>query len=132
MPFDGGDFVDTADGLCTGREEHQLRTAIGRSYYGVFWRARDLAANEASTPAEGRRYYTRGAHSEVLSYFRVSRDRARKTIGYDIADLMEARHKADYEAIYLPNNISLEKEAVYLAEIARRTVAAIEQLGTAQ
>lgn len=128
MPFDGGDFVDTADHLCTGGEEHQLRTAIGRSYYGVFWRARDLAAREASTPAEGRRYYTRGAHSEVLSYFRASRDRARKTLGYDIADLMEARHKADYEATYVPNNINLDKEAVYLAGVARQAITAIENM----
>ncbi len=132
MPFDGGSFLDTADRLCTSQDEHGLRTAIGRSYYGVFWRARDMAAKEASSPAEARRYYTRGAHSEVLSFVRASRDKARKTLGYDIADLMEARHKADYEATYVPNNIDLEKEAVYLAGIARRAIAAIEQMRKAQ
>ncbi len=128
MAFDGGSFVDTADHLCTGQEEHQLRTAIGRSYYGVFWRARELATREASTPAEGRRNYTCGAHSEVLSHFRGSRDRARKTLAYDIADLMEARHKADYDATYVPNNIDLAKEAVYLAGVARQAMNTIDNM----
>ena len=127
--FDGTSFVDVAESLHHDPQEESLRTSVGRSYYGVFWKAREYASNREG-PALSHQFNKSGAHAEVRRYFEQNgrTDRRFRRVAYDLRDLINARHSVDYERLYSPRNCSLSNDAPFFVAMARNTISEIDQL----
>ncbi len=96
MSFDWKLYVQLADELINhqktqGLQEAYLRSAISRSYYGVFCIARNfLISKSVAIPRVD-------THKFVREKYWNSTDRAEKKIGKDLLGLWQERKDADYK-----------------------------------
>ena len=96
MNFDWSLYIQLADELISHQKtpdllEAYLRTAISRSYYGVFCIARNsLVSRGATIPKVD-------THKFVRDKYWKSPNRAEKKIGKDLLELWRERKDADYE-----------------------------------
>lgn len=129
MSFDGRAFLLSAHYLNTPAsaetspelEEANLRSAISRSYYAAFWRAR------ARYLADGERLSRMDAHQTVIEAFRTSRYRARMTIGVHLIRLRANRNEADY-AVASGSLATLRQRAQQTIAIAALVLGLLDQL----
>lgn len=96
MSFDWKLYVQLADELINhqrtqGLQEAYLRSAISRSYYGVFCIARNFLVSRGTTIP------TANTHKFVRDKYRKSPNKAEKKIGKDLFSLWLDRKEADYE-----------------------------------
>jgi len=96
MSFVWTSYLQLADELIKHQnpaipQEAYLRSAISRSYYGVFCIARNfLIRNGVSIPRVSTHKFVRDAYLN-------SRHKAERKIGRDLRDLWQERKDADYE-----------------------------------
>lgn len=96
MSFDWRLYVQLADELITYQrtarfQEAYLRTAISRSYYGVFCIARNfLIGKGISIPKVD-------SHKFVREQYRASQNKQERKIGDSLTRLWRRRKDADYE-----------------------------------
>ncbi len=93
-------------------QEAKLRSAISRSYYAAFCKARNYLRDiegDKNIPKTG------AAHRHVRKKFMESNDRTRKTIGESLTRLIDSRRKADYEDVFSGLNPTA-KAALILSE----------------
>jgi len=96
MNFDWNLYIQLADELInhqrtSGLHEAYLRTAISRSYYGVFCISRNFLASRGVTIPKV------DTHKFVRDKYWKSPNRAERKIGKDLVDLWRERKDADYE-----------------------------------
>ena len=95
MSFDWHDYFLFAQKLTAnpnlpGPEEAALRSAISRAYYSAYIQSRRWA--------EARGLIISGStHKAVIDYFKQSRDKSQKNIGYELDRLRLYRTEADYD-----------------------------------
>lgn len=89
MNFDWRKFVDLAQRFITYEEtEEVFRTAVSRSYYGVFGILRNYT---------GLKNYTRkDVHQRVIEALIYSQNKEERKIGRWLDELRKDRNKADY------------------------------------
>ncbi len=128
MSFDGRAFLGLAHTLTNtlpntepAIEEAQLRSAISRAYYALFWVAR------ARLIAEGERIPRLDAHQIVIDRFRNSPYRARVTIGFHLANLRTDRNEADYK-ITSERLPQLRTKAIGILDRATSLLTRLDQL----
>jgi len=94
MSFDWSLYIEIARKLvavkANGLEEARFRTAISRSYYGVFCIAREFV--ESSKPL-GRQ----SIHWKVIKALQGSDDPVKKEIGANLKRLKKQREHCDYK-----------------------------------
>ena len=96
MSFDWKTYIKVANELINNQkikalEEAYLRSAISRSYYGVFGVANSYLKNKGITiPAID-------THKSLRHEFKNSTDKTMKKIGQDLDRLWRDRKDADYE-----------------------------------
>ncbi|MGI6487739.1 MAG: hypothetical protein ACOX2B_05375 [Syntrophothermaceae bacterium] len=95
--FQWEELIDLAERLSTnsaiGTEEAICRTIIGRSYYGAFCLARNLASQNGWV-----RLFDDGRdHGKVKAYYKHNENKAKKQIGLNLERLHADRKYADYE-----------------------------------
>ena len=101
MSFDWLEYLDLAQELArppTGpsSQEARLRSAISRSYYAAFCKARNHLRDKEgddTIPSGGQ------VHSYVRNQFMGNSDRVRKKVGENLNQLRIYRNKADYDDI---------------------------------
>lgn len=113
MSFDWRLYVQLADELIgyqrtSTLQEAYLRSAISRSYYGVFCIARNFLISKGVTISRV------NTHKFVREQYWNSTDRAEKKIGKDLLGLWQERKDADYED-FATVDISRAKTAYQLA-----------------
>ncbi len=96
MNFDWKLYVQLADELINHQrtakfQEAYLRTAVSRSYYGVFCIARNFLVNRGVAIPRA------NTHQFVRDKYWSSPNRVEKKIGKDLLDLWRERKDADYE-----------------------------------
>jgi uncharacterized protein (UPF0332 family) len=129
MNFDRRAFLSSARQLATPAPEGtpldlgavNLRSAVSRSYYAAFWRARALLQQE------GERLPRLDTNQFVISAFRDSPLRRHKAVGAHLIQLRAERNNADYQSNIgtLPELRTWADRAIQLAAIV---VAQIDQL----
>ncbi|MFH1860844.1 MAG: HEPN domain-containing protein [bacterium] len=87
MSFDWREYVNLSEELVKREEESCLRSAISRSYYGVFCLARNKL---------GYQNLHFNVHSKVIDTYRNSKDIIREKIGKNLDELKKARNIVDY------------------------------------
>lgn len=101
MSFDWKPYLQVAEELINrqnakGLEEAYLRSAISRSYYGIFGIARAFLKQSGVTLP------SKDTHKTLRSEFKNSPDSIKKKIGFDLDRLWKDRKDADYEdAVYI-------------------------------
>lgn len=96
MSFDWKLYVQLAEELINHQRtptfrEAYLRSAMSRSYYGVFCIARNFLANRGTSIPKV------DTHKFVRDKYWKSPNRAEKKIGKDLLDLWRERKDSDYE-----------------------------------
>ncbi len=121
MSFDWNGFRELAEELRQREDEAAKRTAIGRLYYAVYWRARTLLENEGFVYRRGEQ-----SHQQVWQEFK-HRGRTRRAVGSLGIDLRDNRVEADYFAniediagLTESSFESAEKISVYLQQIEKQ------------
>lgn len=124
MSFCWEAYVRLAENLIknqtTGLEDACLRSAISRSYYGVFGVARSYLMRNGITisPID--------THKYLRNEFKNSPDKTKKKIGQNMERLWRDRKDADYEdAIYINLN-----RAQISYQMAIRILQDLKNLGT--
>jgi len=98
VSFDWTAFVEVADWLnrnprAAGPIEASRRTAIGRAYYGAFGTTLSVVKSWGiSFHGDGR------DHRDLVRRLRGDGKKSRRKVGADQGRLLDARHRADYEA----------------------------------
>ena len=118
MAFEWSQFVELAEKLIgygegTGLESAYYRSAVSRSYYGVFCIARDKVEEIL-----GYSVPPRDSHRFVIYKFTYSSTNITRKIGKDLDSLHKKRQKADYTN---PEDIDIT-QAQKALEIAKRTL----------
>ena len=124
MSFDWKLYVQLADELITFHrtpsfQEAYLRTAISRSYYGVFCIARNfLIGKGISIPRVD-------THKFVREQYQTSKNRAEREIGSSLNRLWRRRKDADYE-----DGVTIDiNEARTAHQMALRTMDNLTNIG---
>ncbi|MDI6792265.1 MAG: hypothetical protein QME81_05280 [bacterium] len=89
MSFDWTEYIRLSEELIQKEEEVYLRSAISRSYYGVFCIARNKLGYQ--------RYSGRDVHGKIIDGYKNSADRIQEKIGKNLDELRKARNSADYD-----------------------------------
>ena len=123
MSFNWELFVDLAEKLINNREfdgieEAYLRTAINRSYYGVYGLACKFLKDKG-------RLSTSPTHREVREKYIKSTDQLEKDIGENLFRLFRDRRKADYKSRAQIN----KNEAQRVYQLSCRTRQKLKELG---
>src|SRR4051812_48028167 len=113
MSFDGSGFLTLAHDLANQalnaqNQEAELRSIIGRAYYGAFLMARfhlKYVDNDPQIPSGSR------VHQYVMDQFEQSPNITRQEIGQFLTILRIERNQADYDESY-PN--LAENSQIYL------------------
>lgn len=97
MSFDWRLYIQLADKLINnqrtaGLQEAYLRSAISRSYYGVFCIARNFLINNRGVTIP-----KTDTHKFVREEYMRSKNKAESKIGEDLKDLLKERKESDYE-----------------------------------
>jgi uncharacterized protein (UPF0332 family) len=90
-PFDPQGFLDLADSLVSAPSpnEAELRSAVSRSYYALFLKAREnLASSDKITPSR-----SATDHRTVITALKSSGGKE----GHVLDKLLTQRHRADYD-----------------------------------
>lgn len=100
--------------------EASLRTAISRSYYGVYGVATTYLLDAKNIPDIPRK----DSHKYVREQFRCSTDRREVLIGENMSRLWKGRQNADYDDDFCVDS----SEAVRHLEIAKATISELNKL----
>jgi hypothetical protein len=114
----GRDFLDTARRLSGGITEGDYRSAISRSYYGLFIECRDALLRWGFV------FPSRNSHREVQQRFTFPRNADLRPIGDVLSYLVSRRNCADYDMIS-PRH---PQTAVASAEAVTKSVSSITLL----
>lgn len=93
--FDWDDFLILAKELAQHNDEASLRTAISRTYYAVYWKARIQLEKEGFVVRFG---VGKGSHEQVWNEYNNRRGDDNKKIFKFGNELKRNRTKADYRA----------------------------------
>lgn len=119
-PFDWEEFLEFAEEQVRGRGNPAAdRSAISRAYYAVFHEAKNYYVQRG-----GRLTYLGDDHGIVARWFRESKVRDQRRIGFWIQELREKRRDADYEDRF----VDLSREAQARVVRAREALDAINRL----
>ena len=124
MSFDAKLFIALADELINQQKNSKLqeaynRTAISRSYYSVYWIAREYLCSK-----KGFSVPIIDSHKKVREEFKKSSSREENKIGKHIDRLWKDRKDADYE-----KNVSIDqKGAKNTHTLAIKTLALLDKL----
>lgn len=127
MTFCWDDFLEVARDLDAQapdkvQDEAKLRCAVSRAYYAAFHSARAFLRAEDPSLSE------RIRHEEVHDKFIFDADPQRKTIGLNLKDIKQKRHKADYKLPYPDPNI--KSDASYMIMLAEDVIEDISNLAS--
>jgi hypothetical protein len=89
----GRDFLDTAQRLSGGKTEGDYRSAISRSYYGLFIESRDALHRWGFV------FPMRNSHREVQQRFSFPKNAELNQIGDVLSYLASRRNCSDYDMI---------------------------------
>ena len=96
MSFDWSLYIEIARKLiavkANGLDEARFRTAIGRSYYGVFCIAREFVESSKPTP-----FARQSIHKQVIDTLQGSERPLERKIGAALKRLNKRRNDCDYE-----------------------------------
>ncbi|MDI6781099.1 MAG: HEPN domain-containing protein [bacterium] len=116
MSFDWREYIKLSEELILRKEEACLRSAVSRSYYGVFCIARNKLRY--------RSYSGSDVHRKVIETYENSRDIIQKKIGKNLNELRKARNNADYD-----NSIEIKKdEAERMLVLSKQVLKSMESL----
>lgn len=123
MSFDWRLYIQLADELISSRQNTNLndayiRTALSRSYYGVYGIASNFIQTKFSLPSFN-------IHKFVIQKFESSSNYQERLIGSNLSKLWRRRKKADYSQ-NAPLNLHTANQTVMLAN---RTIQELENLG---
>lgn len=123
MSFDWSDYLVLARELAhqtiqPTQQEARLRSAISRSYYAAFIKARNHLRDKEGLVAPA----SANPHQYVINQFLNSRIAARHRIGWDLVYLRRERNKADYEDSY-PDLVS------NMSDVLKRSRRVLSRLG---
>ncbi|HOV92532.1 MAG TPA: HEPN domain-containing protein [Candidatus Kapabacteria bacterium] len=90
MRFNWEKFIQLAENIQLHKSEEAYRTAISRSYYGIFCTIRDLNQFE--------QYKKSDIHSKIIAHFKQSNDINDQWIGKLLDELRKYRNNADYDS----------------------------------
>ena len=93
LPMRGRDFLDTARRLSVGKGEADFRSAISRSYYGLFIECRDALLQWGFT------FPARNSHREVQQRLSFPKNADLNQIGDSLTFLVARRNCSDYDMI---------------------------------
>ena len=93
--FDWDDFLRLAKELAQNNDEASLRTAISRTYYAVYWKARIQLEKEGFIVRFG---VGKGSHEQVWDEYNTRQGNDNKKIFKFGNELKRNRTKADYRA----------------------------------
>lgn len=104
-------YLDLADLLVSSAYSRQIpsgsetfyRSAISRSYYGVFGKLR------VEMEKNGHYFTHSNVHQQLIEWLRSHSDKQIASIGKDLDRLRHERNSADYDANYTLTQISAEK-----------------------
>ena len=121
MIFDWNDFRVLAEELREREDEAAKRTAIGRLYYAIYWRARNLLEDEGFVYRRSEQ-----SHQQIWQEFKF-RGRTHRVIGVLGLDLRDNRVEADYfseiddiKSLADSSFEIAEKITVYLEQIEKK------------
>lgn len=92
--FDWDDFLILAKELAQRNDEASLRTAISRTYYAVYWKARMQLEKEGFFIRFG---VGKGSHEQVWDEYNNRQGKENKAIFKYGDELKKNRHKVDYK-----------------------------------
>jgi len=97
MSFDWSLYIQLADELMNHQRnpilrEAYLRSAISRSYYGIYCISRNLLIKRGVKIDK-----TRSAHTQVREEYIYSKNKLERKIGNNLSRLWDFRKDADYE-----------------------------------
>jgi hypothetical protein len=125
MSFDWVGYLAVARELARGtpqtiNREARLRSAISRSYYAAFIKARNHLRDQNGlvTPTSA------NPHQYVINQLLYSRTSVRRRIGWDLLYLRRERNKADYVDSY-PD---LDTEVTEVLQRSGRVVSRLDRL----
>ena len=118
MPFQPEKFLYTARNLYTANSEHDLRTAVGRSYYAVFGVVRELVASK------GIELPGRSEHNFLYELLKAQTEPKLKELGHDLRRLFTKRVTADYDF----GATVTEDDAADAYELARDILADVQAI----
>ncbi|MFB2879051.1 HEPN domain-containing protein [Floridanema aerugineum] len=118
MSFDWSNYLNLAQELAQETsDEAKLRSAISRSYYAAFIKARNFLRHKDNLVIP-----QQNAHQYVITQFKNSPDRLRQKLGKRLERLRVYRNRADYEDVF-SNLVQKAEEALTLA---RRIISALD------
>jgi uncharacterized protein (UPF0332 family) len=122
MPFEWISFLNVAERLIAapeaGIEEAYFRSAVSRTYYGLFGTVRQTVEKK------GQRFSPINIHSQVIKFLKRSKNPLERKIGAELDRLRKERVKADYEA-----GVTLTKpDALQIQAMAKRLKAKIDRI----
>ena len=122
MTFKWENYLKIADELNIHAKTHVsaeacFRSAISRSYYAVYCKARNRLLSEGFVFNTDRD--SNGKHKQVSDEFKLSGDTIRIKIGVDLKRLRRYRNDADYKDNF-PD--ILEKQSKYALKTASRII----------
>ncbi|MEK7275275.1 MAG: HEPN domain-containing protein [Candidatus Desantisbacteria bacterium] len=116
MSFDWRKYIKLSEELISKKEEACLRSAVSRSYYGVFCIARNKLGYQGDTSSK--------VHSRVIDTYKNSKNIIQGKIGKNIDELRRARNSADYD-----DSIEIEKNmAEKMLLLAKQVLKNLESL----
>jgi uncharacterized protein (UPF0332 family) len=125
MSFTWTDYLAVAESWrktpLQGYEEAVYRSVISRAYYAAYRPARDFAQSEGFSHRAYRAQHRvpGGSHQVLIAYFSQSTDIKRRRLAYSLDLLRTMRTKADYDAVYLTNDMAIES---YIAVVRAKQV----------
>lgn len=96
--FDWNDFLILAKELAQRNDEASLRTAISRTYYAVYWKARMQLEKDGFSVRFG---VGKGSHEQVWDEYNNRQGKENKAIFKYGDELKKNRHRVDYKPKFI-------------------------------
>jgi hypothetical protein len=130
--FNADEFLDVAESLVKRNDRAFCRTATGRAYYALYWKALDKALAGGVDVGAVQRSMATGSHDALSWVYRNKLNRERKpdvkaqAIGQVLRELHANRISADYK--HVP--AEAVEEQGHVSALILRSRNAIKELGS--